>query len=898
MSENNEINVDELLKRIIEEEEYVKSQSLSYDEFLPEFFARAEEDLAIIESCAIEIENDSSNMDAINSMFRSFHNIKGSSGFVAQENIQNIAHQTETLLDSCRKSLLKADKNIVDLILKSADMIKQVCENVEINIDEEFLEQVYLHVQKLEEANTPNTQLDKEAQDNLSPEIKCLQEDEECTEAMDSLKKEIVGYFEKAEKNLNILKNSPERKDILAGLFRVFHSIRGLSGFTGHKVPNRIAYEVEKLLNKKIINKESIETLSNSVNIIKDYCSNNSLTKDEAFLEKINENIQQINYQIKLEEMKISEEVQKNVFFDDFVVETSEHLQKIEINVLELEKDESNPDIINSILRSFHAIKGLSGFAEQQLVENISHQTESLLQSCREKVIQADETTVNSVLSSVDYIKQICNDVKLLKQEEFLGQISTHLQKMDNLVNHGNTKLIKDLQETDTKKIGEILVEQNVMTSQEVEEVIQKQKTEHPDMKFGQIAVKENKVQASEVVNALKTQQQKTAIESYMRIATGKVDSLVDMVGELVINQSLIEQYIATEMNSDSNFSKNFNRMMRITKDLQNLAMFLRLVPLKSNFQKITRIARDTINELDKPIDFSVSGEDTEIDRVVTEKLLDPLVHLVKNAISHGIESIDERLKANKDPKGSIKVHAYNKRGSIYIEVTDDGGGINTDKVYKKALEKGLIDSNKDYNEKEIQEFIMLPGFSTVEIANNISGRGVGMDVVKTEIQNIGGKVEIESVVGKGTKFTLKIPLNHAIMNGLIVDIEGSKYILPTVNVKQIVQPKEEQWIYTQGIRTQIRVREDIIPLINMKKFFGEQSKEEPILIVIIEMDQKYIALPVRNVLNRQEVVIKPVSEEFSHLDFVSGMSILGDGKVSLILDIESMFIKGIQLSR
>jgi two-component system chemotaxis sensor kinase CheA len=366
------------------------------------------------------------------------------------------------------------------------------------------------------------------------------------------------------------------------------------------------------------------------------------------------------------------------------------------------------------------------------------------------------------------------------------------------------------------------------------------------------------------------------------------------MIGELIINQSLIDQYVAENYPHDNRFITNMGGLSRTTRELQDLSMFLRMVPLKPTFQKITRIARDTIQELGKDVDFSTSGESTEIDRVVTDKLLDPLVHLIKNAISHGVEpDVNDRIASGKSAKATVEIVAYNKRGSIYIEIRDDGRGINTDVVYKKALEKGLIDGNREYTEEEIKEFILLPGFSTAEKVDNISGRGVGMDVVKTQIQKLGGRLDIKSELGKGSVFTLKIPVNHAIMNGTVIEMLGQQFIVPTLNVKEILQPTENHWISTQQKRTMLRVRENIVPIVPVDLLFSElskDSKEASPLVLLLESEGEFRAFPITNVLNRQEVVVKPVGEEFSDLKYISGMSILGNGKVSLILDVDYLF--------
>lgn len=387
---------------------------------------------------------------------------------------------------------------------------------------------------------------------------------------------------------------------------------------------------------------------------------------------------------------------------------------------------------------------------------------------------------------------------------------------------------------------------------------------------------------------------QASANEEYMKVANHKIDHLVDMMGELIINQALIDQYVSLNYNDDRQLVTNMSGFLRITRELQNLSMSLRMVALKPTFQKLTRVARDTIQEVHKNVEFITSGENTEIDRAVAEKLLDPLVHMIKNAISHGIETDPaDRVRLGKNPKAKVELNAYSKRGKIFIEVKDDGKGINTEIVYKKALEKGIIDPGRTYSDAEIREFIMLPGFSTAAVVDNISGRGVGMDVVRTQILKLGGKVDINSVLNEGSTFTLEVPVNHAIMNGTIIDINDQHFVVPTVNVKEFLQPNENQWIFTKEKRTMIKVRENIIPIVPVSTFFKnvKEPKHVP-LVMVLELDQELRAVPIVNVINRQEVVVKPVGTEFQHLKYISGMSILGTGKVSLILDIDYLFKK------
>ncbi|MCQ2748831.1 MAG: chemotaxis protein CheA [Clostridia bacterium] len=393
-------------------------------------------------------------------------------------------------------------------------------------------------------------------------------------------------------------------------------------------------------------------------------------------------------------------------------------------------------------------------------------------------------------------------------------------------------------------------------------------------------------------------------VEEYLKIAASKVDNLADMVSELMITQSLIEQRIMLLEKDDAILTKEIPRMSRLTKDIQNLSMSLRMVPLKSTLQKVIRTGRDTAQTLQKEINLAVIGEETEIDRTITEKLYTPLMHMIRNSIGHGIEDADTRKKAGKDPVGNVTISAYNKRGSVYIEIEDDGKGLDMDKILKKAIEKGIADKDKKYSDDEIANFIFLPGFSTADKVDAVSGRGVGMDVVKTDITKVGGTVRVDTHAGEGTKFTLKIPINLAIMNGTIVKIMDQTYILPTLNIREMVNVTEENWISVKGKEKMLKVRGEVLPIYPIKALLKDNGFSNPddlvesgdyedeSLMVIVELDEMVRAIPVQTVLERREIVVKSLGSEFANLDFISGASILGDGTISLIFDIEGLLKK------
>lgn len=619
-------------------------------------------------------------------------------------------------------------------------------------------------------------------------------------------------------------------------------------------------------------------------------------------------------------------------FWDDFIVEAFEHIDAIETNAIDLEKNPENMDIIHTMFRAFHTIKGLSGFVEHIIIQEIAHKTETMMDLCRKGDLAVSTKIVDAILKASDYIKQLCNDINAYQDENLINNIEKLLIVLEELAsNSGEQEQINNKQKGKEKKKKEIETEQklNIEESpsieefftpemQEILEEVPQEAEKEPVLakaeskKSSSVDEQELKSLQQNVMEKLSTEirpkkeeapkensliKQSSANEEYMKVANYKIDHLVDMISELIINQSLIEQYVFSKYSDDRQLTTNMSGFLRITRALQNLSMSLRMVSLKSNFQKLTRIARDTIQELNKDIEFITSGENTEIDRVVAEKLLEPLVHMIKNAISHGIEdNTEDRVKFGKNKKAKVELNAYNKRGKIFIEVKDDGRGINTEVVYQKAIEKGLIDPSGTYSEEEIKEFIMLPGFSTAKVVDNISGRGVGMDVVKTQILKTGGKVDIQSTLNKGSTFTLEVPVNHAIMNGTIIEINEQQFVIPTINVKEFLQPMKEQWIFTKQKRTMIKVRENIIPIIPLSVFFKDaKDDEDPPMVMILELEQELRALPIKNVINRQEVVVKPAGEEFSHLKYISGMSILGTGRVSLILDIDYLFRKEVK---
>ncbi len=587
-------------------------------------------------------------------------------------------------------------------------------------------------------------------------------------------------------------------------------------------------------------------------------------------------------------------------FLNDFLVETKEHIENIEMNVLALETDLANMELIHGLFREFHTIKGLAGFVNQDVIQEIAHQTETKLDDCRKGKTRVNKEIIDLILISADYIKLICDDLSLNRNQEFLNSVVIQLETLTDKTVHdteNNQEMIdeEEIRPELSAKIGEILIKQGIDQAT-ITELLNKQE-EYPGLKLGQVAVKEKKAGARDIIQSLRTQENTSkkpvADSSYARVATTKVDNLIDLTGELIIVESQIEQEILKRVSANDLLFTRLLRAQKLSKDIQNISMSLRMVSLKSVFQKTYRIARDTIAESGIKASLEFQGEETEIDRAITDRLLDPLLHLVKNAISHGIEPEQVRIAKGKPAQGHIKIKAYSKKGNVYIEVSDDGQGINPQKIYRKAIEKQLFDPSLKYTEEEIINLIFLPGFSTSEKVTNLSGRGVGLDVVKTEISKTGGKVEIINRINEGCSFILKIPINLAAINGTIVDIGGGRYIVPTLYIKQIIKPGDSQWVSITGNKAMVRINDGIIPVIPITRILEIPDAEfgrDDDLMIIVEVEQNVKAFPVHRVIDRREIIVKPLDSEFRNLNYIAGASILGDGIVTLILDIENIF--------
>lgn len=379
-----------------------------------------------------------------------------------------------------------------------------------------------------------------------------------------------------------------------------------------------------------------------------------------------------------------------------------------------------------------------------------------------------------------------------------------------------------------------------------------------------------------------------------IRVSIEKIDSLINMVGELVITQAMLNQYAEGELTENRRMSmlEGLAQLAHNTRQLQESVMQIRMLPISFVFSRFPRLVRDISQKLDKEVDLKFTGERTELDKTVMEKISDPMVHLIRNSLDHGLETPQERIAAGKTPTGTVCLNAFHQSGNIVIEITDDGRGIDPQKIRHKAIAKGLIHANDELTDQELIELVFLPGFSTKTQVSDLSGRGVGMDVVRRNIQELNGSVEVSSQINQGSTFTIRLPLTLAILDGQLVTVGGNTYIIPLVNIIESIQTAPQQLNNAGGDLEIFRRRDEYIPIVRLYQVFNHQNAVESLtegILVIVESDHGHVGLLVDHLLGQQQVVIKSLEANYQRVEGISGATILGDGTISLIIDIQGV---------
>ena len=557
--------------------------------------------------------------------------------------------------------------------------------------------------------------------------------------------------------------------------------------------------------------------------------------------------------------MQIDEDVK------EFLIEGYEHLNQIEGDLLALEQSNSSPEVMNRIYRSLHTIKGNSGFLGLENLQAVTHGGENLLSRLRDRIIPLTPAVTDALLQMVDVVKQHFLALETTNKESE-ADFTSLLNRLNQLQESGNAPLEEESavgagDDTDTNRLS--------------------------------------------------------VADTAIRVDVELLDKLMNLVGELVLCRNQILEFSNNEIKDDG-FKSVSGHLNLVTSELQEGVMKTRMQPIRTLWNKFPRVVRDIAASLGKQVRLEMEGQETELDKTLIEACANPLTHLIRNCLDHGLETPTERIAAGKPAVGRLCLRAYHESGQVTIEVSDDGKGINSEQIKQKAIQRGIITLDRAIAMSDIEalNLIFLPGFSTAEQITNISGRGVGMDVVRANVEKINGSIDVQSRIGQGTTFKLKIPLTLAIIPTLIITSGGSRFAIPQVNLVELVRLEGEQALKSIEMfhdTPVYRLRERLLPLVFLNQELKldkaqenhhqlpisnyQLANDDVLNIVVVQATDKPFGLVVDAINDTQEIVVKPLGKQLRSVNCFAGATIMGDGKIALILDVQGIAQKTLLLS-
>jgi len=693
----------------------------------------------------------------------------------------------------------------------------------------------------------------------------------------------------------------------LADIYKRFDELTILASKESYDLLARAASAASKLIEKLILNEitdknSAFDVISQTISIIQAIAVYKRDIHEANFPEELGISVIEKTENSTTDTQEESEVVptesvqQISLFRDatlvaDFINESREHLHEADVKLLILESDPKDSDALNAVYRSFHTIKGVAGFLNLKDVTTVAHATEDLLDRARKGELLFVGTSVDVTFAAVDLLKQMISDVEMaLSSDKPLSHSISHTKLLSDInsaisgeVSENPAKIEISSQEIEDTSSAEIQIE-----SETIETALQ------PNDKVLDELIASREIPLPTEPEKQEKQPLKLSpqgvVKETLKIEAERLDRLVDMIGELVIAESMVTQDAEIVEKATARVTRNLAHLNKITRELQEIGMSLRMMPVRPVFERMARLARDLAKKSKKKIEFSMFGEDTEVDKGMVDRISDPLTHMIRNAVDHGIESSpDERVKLGKPEVGHITLRAYHKSGDIIIEVEDDGKGLDKEAILAKAKERGMIEDGQFMTDQEIYNLIFMPGFSTAKIVTDVSGRGVGMDVVNRNVQELRGQIDIRSAKGKGTTFALRLPLTLAIMDGIIVQVGSEQYIIPTLSVVESIRPKREELSTIMENAEMLCIRGKLMPMFRISGLFQLQNavkNPEDALVIIVEDEGKQVGFMVDSLVGHQQIVIKSLGESVGNLKGISGGAIMADGRVGLILDV------------
>lgn len=575
----------------------------------------------------------------------------------------------------------------------------------------------------------------------------------------------------------------------------------------------------------------------------------------------------------------------------EFCNEGRDLLLDVENGVLVLEEDPTQRDTLNSVFRAFHTFKGGAGFLGLVPIKNLAHELESLLDAIRQNKITVSRPVIDLILEGGDRLRQFVDVITraldtpskqppVVPTSRLIARVVACLagETFDQSPPAGG-KMADEETAAPEPIVSPILAVAEVATQPMVAQAPQLAPTTPAKISTPMTATRGSGTEGAEAAAAI-------------RITIDKLDTLVDLVAELVIAQAMVVQNPELSDLGNHNLSRDILVLQRITKDLQHNAMSLRMVPIRGGFQKITRLVRDLAASQEKQIQLLIQGEETEIDRNIVAELSDPLIHMVRNSCDHGIELPQERIAAGKPAMGTIRLSAFHQGGGIVVKISDDGKGLDAERIFKKAVERGMVEEGATLSKEEIFDFIFAPGFSTAAVVTDLSGRGVGMDVVRGNISKLRGRIEVSSDLGVGTTFTIFLPLTLAIIDGMVVGVGDHRYVIPTLAVRESFRPTADMISTVLDHGKLVRKRNQLIPLIHLGELLGISYRHPDAtegIVILVESGTVQRCIVVDTLIGKSEVVIKDLGPAFEGQTAMSGAAIMGDGRVALILDVDAI---------
>lgn len=566
----------------------------------------------------------------------------------------------------------------------------------------------------------------------------------------------------------------------------------------------------------------------------------------------------------------------------DFLEEGLDGLARADETLLAIERDGPHPDRTNALFRVFHTIKGVAGFLELAEIVSLAHTAETLLDHVRSGRLalqgEAFDLTFEATAAlrgllerlrqAVDARADLLPDARVPGLVERIAAAGAAAEAAGEAVEEGRAPAATPPAPTVAAA------------------------PEPPALAVVPAAEVPADPVAAAAAPAAAPPPGGGQLRETVKVDLERVDSMVEMIGELIIVESMVVHAPELAGVASLRLRNSLNQMTKISRDLQNVAMRMRMVPVRGAFQKMGRLVRDLSRRTGKDVVLETSGEETEMDRSMVERIEDPLVHLVRNALDHGIEPEAERLAAGKPARSALRLSAYHEGGSIVVELADDGRGLQRERILRKARERGLVGDGQELSDAEVHALVFLPGFSTAARVTEISGRGVGMDVVKRNVEGMRGRVTVSARPGEGTTFRLVLPLTLAIIDGMLVSCGGETYILPSLSIVESLRPTEQMIRSAGGRGEVIDVRGEILPLLRLHRLLGARdaaAAADDLRVVVVEGLGRKVGLVVDDVITQQQVVIKPLGSGLGDTDFLSGAAILSDGRVGLILNVDRL---------